>query len=93
MKTSTKRRSMAKKKPNKLIHILMEYPDNESFKLMMNKIKDQVSSGSKTINRETYFDGVFEYRVHKDEGDNFREEMINGVMCRVYPSKMNKTRS
>lgn len=81
---------MAKQKHNRIVHILLEYGDKESFKLMINEIKTQILNGSKTINRETHGDGVFEYRVHKNEGDDFREEMINGVMCRIYQSKMNK---
>lgn len=71
------------------LEVFLEFHDIEDVEASLLKIIQEIRSGIK-YNREMHKSSICEWIVKNPFPEDYREEVINGKICLVYPSKMNK---
>lgn len=80
---------MAKKKLiRRNLSLNIEYSETTELKGILKRMLFQIDNGSR-YEREATEDHLIEWSIETLELMNYREELINGQWCQVYPSKMN----
>ena len=73
---------------NKHLTIDIEYTDIKELRTVFGEIQRQLNNG-KTMNRQSSGTSLYEYKKTHLSFPDYREEIIDGSWCMVYPSKMN----
>lgn len=78
------------KASKKLLQISIEFTDFRELSIILRNIQNETQRGH-IWNREKVGTGIYEYGMHILEYDmEYREEIIDGKLCIVIPSKLNK---
>jgi hypothetical protein len=75
----------------KVLNISLEYSDLSEVEMALYKLQDALKSG-KTYDRVTYQSSIIEWSTIKVADMDYTEQVINGQWCRVYQSKINKSK-
>ncbi len=78
------------KTTKKTVFITIEYYDRREFVKSIESIKNDIVYNRLSTNKQIIGESKLNWRIQFDENENFREEIINGVLCRIYKSKMNE---
>ena len=78
------------KASKKLLQISIEFTDYKELSSILREIQRETNRG-KTWQRSKTGSAIYEYGMHILDLDmEYREEIIDGRLCMVIPSKLNK---
>ena len=78
-------------KANKLyLSLIVEYTDKSEVIEALQLIIKQVKHGRVKYNRDKCNSAIFEWAIDYVDPEYYSEEVIDGKLCLVYQSKMNK---
>ena len=72
---------------NLVLHL--EFSDKNELEMALLKVLQEVKAGV-NYNREMHNSSICEWSCLKVDSMDYREEEINGKLCQVYQSKINK---
>lgn len=75
----------------KVLSISLEYSDLNEVQTALWQMQSAIKGGKK-YDRVTYHSSIIEWSCIKASDMEYREEVINGKWCRVYQSKINKSK-
>ena len=78
------------KATRKALNISIEYGSNKDAITALQKMIFLMRQGRSRYERELINGAVLEFSIMHAEAPDYREEIINGQLCQVVPSKMNK---
>ena len=73
----------------KVLNISLEYTDSDEIQMALDKMLKDIKRG-KTYERVLYSTSILEWSCVKAEDMDYEEKVINGKLCQVYQSSMNK---
>lgn len=78
------------KATRKNLNVSIEYGSNKDAIKALQKLIYLMRQGRTRYERELVNDAIIEFAITHAEPPEYREETINGVLCHVVESKMNK---
>ncbi len=78
------------KATRKTIQIDIEYFDRSELGKIFDSILEQVTAGKTNHFESKDAERVYAWSLQFDVTNDFREEQINGVWCRIYKSRLNE---
>jgi hypothetical protein len=78
-----------KKEKRKRLELSLEYSDTSEMVMALQKVISELRNPRNTYQRKLYMTSILEYSVSTVKEFNYREEIINGQLVMVIPSKMN----
>lgn len=75
----------------KVLNISLEYSDMDEVQMALFQMQSAIKGGKK-YDRVTYHSSIIEWGTMNLSDMEYREEVINGKWCRVYQSKINKSK-
>jgi hypothetical protein len=73
----------------RVLNISLEFTDLKEVKMALQKMQNDMAKGKK-YERVMYSTSIMEWSCTKADEMDYTEEVINGQLCKVYQSSMNK---
>jgi len=73
----------------RVLNVSLEYSDIKEVEMALKKIHRDIQSGKK-YERVMYSSSIVEWSCKSANLMDYTEEVINGQLCQVYQSKINK---
>ena len=74
----------------RVLNVSLEYGDQLEMIMAIDKMKADILKNGLKYQRVMYSTSIIEWSINKAAEMDYTEEVINGQMCQVYQSKMNK---
>ena len=74
----------------KVLNLSLEYGDQLEMIMALDKMKSDILKNGLKYQRVMYATSIIEWSITKTDEMEYTEEIINGKMCQVYQSSMNK---
>lgn len=74
----------------KVLNLSLEYSDQLEMIMALDKMKSDILKNGLKYQRVMYSTSIIEWSITKTDEMEYTEEIINGKMCQVYQSSMNK---